>query len=158
MLVWVDSYGTKHTKRISHTNQSGTPLCQTAPTYKKYKRLLQTDEYSADDKILATLLLGAEPTYEQPYINTVDFEIKEQDVRKLNAKQQVVPKNAEIQQVQELLGDENNETAEDVVAIPLTSKSLVDIKSEKLLTHFKLGHLSFAAINQWQARVNYPKG
>jgi hypothetical protein len=80
MLVWVDSYGTKHTKRINHANKSGIPLCQTAPTYKKYQKFLKEDKYSADDNKLVSILMGSEPTYEQPYINTVDFEIQDQDV------------------------------------------------------------------------------
>jgi hypothetical protein len=66
--------------------------------------------------------------------------------------QLVVPENAEIQEVQELFRDKLNETTEDVVAIPMTSKSLVDIKSEKLLIHYKLGHLLFAAIKQMDSK------
>jgi hypothetical protein len=34
IIMWQYSNGTKHTKRISHTNKSGIPLCQTAPKYK----------------------------------------------------------------------------------------------------------------------------
>jgi hypothetical protein len=54
LLMWKDK-SREHTKRVVHTGRSGIPLCHTAPSYKKYKKLLvQEKKYQEDDEKSST--------------------------------------------------------------------------------------------------------
>jgi hypothetical protein len=110
-----------------------------------------------DDARLTSLIVGVEPIPEQPYIHTLDFEIKEQDVRKLNSKMKIVPENAGKQSANEVFGDVLDDTTKDVVAIPLTAQTEEDVKSKKSLMHYNLGHIPYAAINQMARMGELPR-
>jgi hypothetical protein len=73
LLMWTEEGGVKHTKRIYNSTNSGIPLCQTAPTYTRYKNFLRNySEYQVDDKHLVSMYVGAELQLEHPYIHTLD--------------------------------------------------------------------------------------
>jgi hypothetical protein len=98
------------------------------------------------------MLAGSEPQLEDPYINTADFEVKEKDVQMLNMRRKSVPENTQVDSVHQIFGEVVDETTEDVVALPTKEWTTEDLRSEKLLVHYKMGHLPFAAINQMASR------
>jgi phenylacetate-coenzyme A ligase PaaK-like adenylate-forming protein len=75
--MWTGADNTKHAKKINHTNKLGI-LCQSAATWNMYKEYLKKSGYYDDHTNLKILFMGSEPTQERSYIDTLDFEIKEQ--------------------------------------------------------------------------------
>jgi Reverse transcriptase (RNA-dependent DNA polymerase) len=186
LILWQYQNGTKHTKRIKHTTKSGIPLCHTAPSYEKYKKFLRTEgQYQEDDRKLINMLAGTELRVENPYyteqsaVKTGTVPESSKNIFKEPATVSTTPlvqvegetpqqmevgakhenkDDEEQKQSEDIFMDTEiaNTDTEDVVAIPVKNRTEQDIKSEKLLIHYKLGHLPFSAINQMASNGELP--
>jgi acyl carrier protein phosphodiesterase len=69
----------------------------------------------------------------------------------------VVPEDTQVDSVHQIFGDVVDDTTDDVVALPTRERINEDVRSEKLLVHYKMEHLLFAAINQMASRGKLPR-
>ena len=139
-LYWTDNTGKEHAKHIQHTSKSGLPLCYTAPNYREYNDFLRSYQ-DTDDNNLCACAAVVEDTLQNKmdYVETVNLTA---EINSQNNKEPIIADfaNIDTQQIPE---------QDDIINI--------DTKTEKLLCHYKLGHLPFATINRMSQNGLLPK-
>jgi Reverse transcriptase (RNA-dependent DNA polymerase) len=158
IISWSNNNGKVFQKTIDHKNTSEVPLMRTAPSYNKYQKHLTSlsSQLISDERIACCLQIQRVPTSEEPQhighsssIQLDNDEEQQQINQHMNSIKHMV-KNTPI--MMDFKDDDKGYE-------PPINDEFVDLdpKSEKLLWHYRLGHLPFSIINQMAANGELPR-
>jgi GAG-pre-integrase domain len=165
MIEWIDTDGNKHKKTIEHNNRSGIPVCYTAPKYSKFKKYLQTNgQIHSNAKLLINMLAHGDKSGGS----------KNEPIRQVDQFGQVIrPAEEHLIDTNINTMDKHDTNKEELRNQPITFEvddinnenttiqhdEFQDLtpKSEKLLWHYRLGHVPFKVINKLANQGALPK-
>jgi hypothetical protein len=160
IIEWRDSTGKSHHKTIQHSRDSNIPLCHTAPKYRRYKSYLKTNYKDRNDERVLVACLSSTDRKDENNLLLVDTEgvVKRTEDPEMIRTDVELPRDPD--QAKEI---RKKPVLFDVDEVPrgtdVSKDEFQDMsaKTEKLLWHYRLGHLPFSAINRLSENGELPK-